>query len=139
MVEQEGRSVWDKQSPNGIHYQIRWRVTPNNWIVTKDTEQNLMSISGISVRTSSLVVTNRSASEEQVGHPSALHQPRSPNSIAIGGTGFRQHTPRVVSSCHKCSGAQPMCRFLSILQRSAKPATPICTGFFTQSSLLKAH
>jgi hypothetical protein len=75
VVEQEDRSVWDKQSPNGIHYQIRWRVTPNNWIVTKDTEQNLMSISGISVRTSSLVVTNRSASEEQVGHPSALHQP----------------------------------------------------------------
>ncbi|OQE62923.1 hypothetical protein PENNAL_c0256G06018 [Penicillium nalgiovense] len=41
VVEHEDGGTWDGQSTNCIHYQIEWRVTLNNRVVTKDTEQNL--------------------------------------------------------------------------------------------------
>jgi hypothetical protein len=41
VVEHEDGGTWDGQSTNCIHYQIEWRVTLNNRVVTKDTEQKL--------------------------------------------------------------------------------------------------
>lgn len=41
VIDQEDGGTWDGQSVNCIHYQIEWRVTLNNRVVTKDTEQNL--------------------------------------------------------------------------------------------------
>jgi hypothetical protein len=41
VVEHKDGGTWDGQSANCVHYQIEWRVTLNNRIVTKDTEQNL--------------------------------------------------------------------------------------------------
>jgi hypothetical protein len=41
VVEQDDGGTWDGQPTNCIHYQIEWRVTLNNRVVTKDTEQNL--------------------------------------------------------------------------------------------------
>lgn len=41
VFEQDDGGTWDRQPTNCIHYQIEWRVTLNNRVVTKDTEQNL--------------------------------------------------------------------------------------------------
>ncbi|CAI7609528.1 unnamed protein product [Penicillium viridicatum] len=41
VVEQDNGGTWNRQPTNCIHYQIEWRVTLNNRLVTKDTEQNL--------------------------------------------------------------------------------------------------
>ena len=42
VVEYENGGTWDGQSANCIQYQIEWKVTLNNRVVTKDTDQNLV-------------------------------------------------------------------------------------------------